>query len=211
MLGVVLGGLVLAACGSPATDLTADPDAVIRQAADWPAQAAPLAGAVALREQCSSGVGPVVATEDRGFGIAFALMGTPERSGNCELRAIGLSWARLGGGGSLGFDPVPDDAFRVEVYGHGPAWTPERASAVPQIEWRYLIGLAPVGMAEVRAAIGGHAVEATMGGRLFVVAWPNDTKASLLIALDADGNEIARLDAAALTLPEFPGSLGPPQ
>jgi hypothetical protein len=135
-------------------------------------------------------------------------MGAPQNSGNCELRASGGSWVVLGGGASQPFDPVPDDAFRVEVDGIGPAWTPERASAVPKIEWRDLIGLAPVGTAEVRAAVGGRAVKATMGGRLFVLAWPNDTKASLLIALDADGKEIARLDAAALSHPEVPGSLG---
>jgi hypothetical protein len=206
----VLSGLLLSACAAPTTGPTPDPNLVVRQAASWPAHAAPLAGEVALREQCAgAAVGPVVATDDRGFGVAFVLMGTPQNHGNCTMQWSGDSWVALDGGASQSSDPVPDDAFWIGVDGPGPAWTPEGASASPQVEWRELVGLAPVGTTEVRAAVGGRAVKATMGGRLFVLAWPTGTIASLVVALDAEGKVIARLDAAALTRPEPPSSSGP--
>jgi hypothetical protein len=195
---VALAGLLVGACGSTEPGPSLDPEAVVRLAPSWPAHDALPAAAVAIREQCIAGAGPVVATEDRGFGVAFVLVGSPQNSGSCELQASGPTWVMVAGSAAQKLDPVPDDAFLVEVNGSGPAWTRERASAVPQIEWPDLLGIAPAGTAEVRAAVGQRAVKATMADRLFVLAWPNDTRAALLVALDANGNELARLDGPAL-------------
>jgi len=129
------------------------------------------------------------------------------RSLHLKVRRYGDSLIVLGGSASRAEIPAPDDDFRVHVNGHGPPWTPDRAaSASPLYEWRELIGIAPAGTASVRAVVGDRAVEATLADRLFVVSWPVDTKASLLVAFDVDGAEMARLTREDLeTIDDIPG------
>jgi hypothetical protein len=208
VLGITIW-VVLAACSPLVATPPPDPDVVIRQPAEWPAHPNPAAGVLALREECSSGVTPIVATDDRGFGVVIVLMGKPADLGSCDLRrAADGTLTTLGGGAVHAADPVPDDALEVVELGEGPPRTPDRASADPQIEWRDVVGYAPEGTASVRVAVGSHVVEATVAGRLFVAAWPNDTFASLLVAYDANGRELARILAHDLFVPNDPSRLG---
>ena len=192
----------MAGC-SPASDAASpDVERVIRQPADWPAHPAdPAAVALALLEGCS-GVLPVVATDDRGFGIVEVLMGGPENLGMCTLRQVDGGF-RIEGGGSVQQPGMAAGGFTVNQLGMPPEGTPDGE------QYRDLIGIGPLGTARVRAAVGSHAVEATLGGRLFALAWPGTTPASLVVAFDAHGTEIGRLDAAALYGEHPPGRTFP--
>jgi len=135
-------------------------------------------------------------------------MGTPETFTSCQLqREADGSLVTMSGSSGRDAAPVPADAFVVRTIGLGPPWTPESVSADPHIEYRFLDGIAPLGTAKVRAVVGSEAVDATLQDRLFVVAWPNGTPATVLVALDAAGQEIGRLDASELdpgnALPSF--------
>jgi hypothetical protein len=190
--------IVVSACGSPT--ITDEREGVLRQPAAWPPHAAPDAGIAAVRDDCAgAGPLPVVVTDDRGFGMVFVLMGTPETFTSCQLRreADG-SLVTMSGSSGRDAAPVPADSFVVRTFGFGPPWTPERASADPQIEYRFLDGIAPLGTAKVRAVVGSEAIDATLQDRMFVVAWPNDIPATVLVAIDAAGEEIGRLDASEL-------------
>jgi hypothetical protein len=189
----VLFGLLLAtgsgACGAaptPAPSWAVSAEDVIRQPGEWPAQPADGAVIALVLGGCMEAIGPapVVASEDRGFGVAFVLLGDARNAGFCEVRTAGGSLSEAGGGaGGTSYGRGPD----LFIVSGGVA--PERS---------HLMGITPNGAAAVRAVVGDHAVDATLGGELFVVSWPIDAPARLLVALDADGSEIARIDAEDL-------------
>jgi hypothetical protein len=165
---------------------SARPEDVLRFVGDWPPRPAP-AAVVRLTLQCIDDVGraPIVATEDRGFGASFVLFGDATTAGICEVRreANGtLIDVRGGSGGAMLGRGADIKVVSLDLQ-------PERS---------YLMGVTPVGTAQVRAVVGSHAVDATVGGDLFIVAWPNGVRPRLVVALDRDGREIGRLDGDVL-------------
>jgi hypothetical protein len=166
---------------------SARPEDALRFVGDWPPGPAPAAVVRRALQGCINDVGhaPIVATEDRGFGASFVLFGDATTAGICEVRreANGnLIDVRGGSGGSMLGRGADIRVVSLDLQ-------PERS---------YLMGVTPVGTAQVRAVVGSHAVDATVGGDLFIVAWPNGVRPRLVVALDRAGREIARLDGEVL-------------
>jgi hypothetical protein len=190
-LAIAIGFVVAIASGAcgPSAEPSPfpGPEDVVRQVADWPPRPAVAAVIGLALSGCirDTGPAPIVASEDRGFGVFFVLFGDARTAGICEVRREADGSLRELGGGAGG-----------DSRGRGDAIVPDSLDVAP--ERSYLMGASPVGTAEVRAAVGSHAVSATLGGELFVLAWPNGTPPTLVVALDADGHEIARLDGDAL-------------
>lgn len=82
------------------------------------------------------------------------------------------------------------------------------------LDWSNLSGLLPPGATRIRAVVGGRAVDGVVGSGIYSVTWPGGLIPTVLVALDASGQEVARIDQAGLatvwtdTCP--PGSLGCP-
>ena len=202
MIGV-LAAFGAVACASSEPELAPTPSVdVLRQAGDWPPHPAPAAVVRLTLQGCIQDIGhaPVVASEDRGFGVYFVLFGDAQTAGLCEVRQDASGSLSDVGGGAGGIGQRRGDAIVVA------SWDarPDRS---------FVMGVTPIGASAIRAVVGSHAVDGTVGGELFVVAWPNREPASLVVALDANHHEIARLDGdelARLFAPScLPGSLQP--
>jgi hypothetical protein len=64
--------------------------------------------------------------------------------------------------------------------------------------WSNLSGRLPNGATHVHAAIGGRRVEAAVAAGIYSLSWPGDVIPTLLVAVGPSGDEIARIDEAAL-------------
>jgi hypothetical protein len=186
-LGLLLAAFASGCAPADTEEPSGRPEDVLRFVADWPPEPAPAAVVRLTLQGCIGDVGhaPIVATEYRGFGVDFVLFGDATTAGICEVRRAANGSLRDVGGGSGG----------VEL-GRGGDITVVRHDLQP--ERSYLMGVSPVETAAIRAVIGSHAVDATIGGELFIVAWPTGEPPRLVVALDRDGREIARLDEEAL-------------
>jgi hypothetical protein len=186
-LGLLLVATASACAPGDAEQPSAAPEAVLRFVGEWPPGPAPAAVVRLTLLGCIEAIGhaPIVATEDRGFGVAFVLFGDARTAGVCEVRREADGTLRDFGGGSGGVELGRGDTISVVSQDLQPARS-------------FLMGVTPVGTAAVRAVVGSHAIDATVGGELFIVAWPNGEPARLVVALDRDGREIARLDGDVL-------------
>jgi hypothetical protein len=166
---------------------SARPEDALRFVGDWPPRPAAAAVVRLALQGCIDDFGhaPIVATEDRGFGVAFVLFGDARTAGICEVRREADGTLIDAGGGSGGAELGRGADIKV-------------VSLDLQPERSYLMGATPIGTSQVRAVVGSHAVDATVGGDLFILAWPNGVPPRLLIALDGASREIARLDGDAL-------------
>jgi hypothetical protein len=186
-LGLLLAALASACAPADPEEPSGRPEDVLRFVADWPPEPAAAAVVRLTLQGCIDDVGhaPIVATENRGFGVDFVLFGDARTAGICEVRRAANGSLRDVGGGSGGVEL--GRSGDIAIVRHD--LKPERS---------YLMGVSPVETAAIRAVVGSHAVDATLGGELFVLAWPNGEPPRLVVALDRDGQEIARLDEDAL-------------
>jgi hypothetical protein len=86
--------------------------------------------------------------------------------------------------------------------------------AVKETDWGNLTGQLPPGAVAIRAEIGGRGVDGVVGNGIYSLSWQGAVLPKIVVAMDAAGREIARIDAALMakiwvhTCP--PGALGCP-
>lgn len=172
----------------------------------WPLASAPPGFESTARDQCGPMVAvpyfsslPLVVDEHRsGAGRSYwaAMFSNETWTAVCNVETVPAGSSPGRTGSEAGPRWTSQDA---NIVGRAGLSVSVSSSATEAAGWNTVMGTVPTGTAIVRAVIDGCVSVAVVGDGLYAVAWQGTSVPSELVAYDANGLEVDRIDGTALS------------